>query len=252
MASLRFYPTLTAGLVLGFLAALPAGASPSSATSTATQLAPAAELQYSIKARQSGIPLSGSATVRWQHDEHSYRILTETRASLFGKILDANSEGSLDEYGLAPDKFTEKRFGKPATVSHFDRSARQISFTASEARYPIKGGEQDRTSAVWQLIAQARANSLRFKAGSEWNMFVAGRRDAEPWNFKVLGSESLNTPLGELQAWHISKAPPPDSKGQQLDIWLAPALEWYPVRLKFTDADGEYVDQILDSVQPAH
>jgi hypothetical protein len=53
----------------------------------------------------------------------------------------------------------------------------------------LKGGEQDRTSATWQLIAYARAAGDKFKPGSEWKMFVAGRRDAEPWSFKVLATE---------------------------------------------------------------
>ena len=215
----------------------------------AFQLPPAAELQYSIKARQSGISLGGSANVKWMTTNHSYQILTETRAMLFGKILEASSVGNIDEFGLAPDKFIEKRFGKPATTSNFDRDSKTIRFTASADTYPIKGGEQDRTSATWQLVAQARAAGEKFKAGSEWKMFVAGRRDAEVWTFKVIGSEKISTAMGEQNTIHISKAPPPDSRDQTLDIWLAPDLEWYPIRLKFSDANGEFIDQMLESIK---
>ncbi|MCH8621243.1 DUF3108 domain-containing protein [Undibacterium sp. TS12] len=215
----------------------------------ATRLPPPAELQYSIKAKQSGIPLSGSASVKWQHADQKYSIITETRAMLLGKILDASSQGSIDDYGLAPDKFIEKRFNKPATTSSFDRDSKTLRFTASTETYPLKGGEQDRTSATWQLIALARAAGDNFKAGTEWKMLVAGRRDADPWTFKVLGAENVKTPLGDMPAVHVSKAPPADSKDQQLDLWLAPGLEWYPVRLKFADADGDFVDQVLESIK---
>lgn len=220
---------------------------------------PSAELHYSIKAKQKGIPVSGEANVKWQlanvnsantaNSKQSYSVMTETRVMLFGKILDASSYGNIDEYGLAPDKFVEKRFGKAESVTRFDRIKKTIQFTESAETYPIKGGEQDRTSATWQLVALARASADKFIAGSEWKMFVAGRRDAEPWSFKVAGTEDLATPLGELATIHIIKAPPPDSKGQQLEIWLAPKLDWYPVRLKFSDADGDQVDQLISSMR---
>ena len=218
-------------------------------TKTPFQTPPAAELQYTIKAKQSGISLGGSASVKWLPTKNTYQILTETHANLFGKILDASSIGAIDSFGLAPEKFVEKRFGKQPTTTTFDRDAKTIRFTASQETYSIKGGEQDRTSATWQLVAQARAAGDQFKPGSEWKMFVAGRRDAEPWSFKVIAIEKITTAMGEQNTIHISKAPPPDSKDQTLDIWLAPDLEWYPVRLKFSDANGEFIDQMLESVK---
>jgi hypothetical protein len=215
-------------------------------------LPPSVDLQYAIKARQKGLSVSGEALVKWQLTEQknrkSYTLLTETRVMLFGKILEANSYGNIDEFGVAPDKYVEKRFGKDATTTSFDRSKKTIQFTASNDIYPIKGGEQDRSSATWQLVALARAAGDKFITGSEWKMFVAGRRDAEAWSFKVAEVVTLNTALGEFSSVHIIKAPPPDSKDQQLEIWLAPKLEWYPVRLKFTDADGDTVDQTLSSM----
>ena len=37
-------------------------------------------------------------------------------------------------------------------------------------------------------------------------------------------------------------------KSQQLDIWLAPTLGWYPVRLRFTDPDQDFIEQTLASL----
>lgn len=236
------------------LASLIACSAICSLASAATEInpPPSAELHYAIKAKQKGIPVSGEAYVKWQlgsiNDTQSYSVVTETRVMLFGKILDASSFGHIDKHGLAPDKFVEKRFGKTESVSRFDRSSKTIQFTESNQTYTIKGGEQDRTSATWQLVTLARAAADKFIPGSEWKMFTAGRRDAEDWSFKVAGTETVVTPMGEFSAVHFIKAPPPDSKEQQLEIWLAPKLEWYPVRLKFSDADGDNVDQLLDSI----
>jgi len=41
---------------------------------------------------------------------------------------------------------------------------------------------------------------------------------------------------------------PPDSKEQTLDLWLAPGLEWYPVKLRFSDGDRDYVEQTLEKI----
>ena len=234
-------------LACGLLSA-PAWALDHAAPKRPYDLPPSAELSYSIKARQSGLTIDGDATVSWNVADNKYSVVTETRAMIVGKILDARSEGEIDQFGLAPLQFTEKRFRKGASSTSFGRSDKLIRFSESAETYPIVGGEQDRTSAIWQLIAVARGAPGKFKVGSDWQFFVAGRRDAEPWSFKVVKQESIRTPLGELAAVHIVKAPPPDSTEQRLDIWLAPALEWYPVRLRFTDADGDYVEQFLEKI----
>ena len=117
---------------------------------------PTAELRYTINAKQKGIPVSGEANVKWQlggnNDAQSYSVVTETRVVLFGKILDASSFGRIDTHGLAPDKFVEKRFGKAESITRFDRNTKTMHFTESSQTYSIKGGEQDRTSATWQLV----------------------------------------------------------------------------------------------------
>jgi hypothetical protein len=212
-------------------------------------LPPSAELSYAIEARQSGLQINGTALVQWRSDGKTYGVKSETRAMLVGKILEASSEGTIDSYGLAPASFTETRFRKPATTASFKRAENQggsITFAQSDASYPLLGGEQDRTSIVWQLIAVARANPKKFTPGSEWEFFVAGQRDAERWSFKVKGEEKINTPLGTLRTLHVVRAPPPDAQSQKLDIWLAPTQEWYPAKLRFTDADGDYIEQTLE------
>jgi len=221
-----------------------------------TNLPPSAQLHYSIKADRSGLTLQGEATVNWQliqpeqgQNYKTYVINTETRAALFGKILQADSRGVIDTFGLAPDQYDEKPRNKPGTQTHFDRESKQLTFSESKETYQLTGGEQDRTSVVWQLVSMARAAPKKFVQKSEWAYFVAGRRDAEKWTFTVEEKVTLATPLGNLTTVHVVKAPPPDSKEQRLDIWLAPSLEWYPVRLKFSDADGDTIDQRLDQIK---
>lgn len=214
----------------------------------AFDLPPSADLNYSIQARQKGFALSGEAVINWRVADSKYSVNGETRAMMVGKIMENRSTGAIDSYGIAPAVFYEKRFRKDPATTTFNRDKKTITFTDGTLSYPLKGGEQDRSSVPWQLVAVARGAPEKFVPGSEWTFFVAGQRDAEPWTFKVVKQETVNTGLGEVQAVHLIKEPPPDSKGQTLDIWLSPQHEWYPVRLRFSEHDGEFIEQTLEKI----
>jgi hypothetical protein len=239
--------TLPSLLLLGLLALQPTFAQSASKNSASRKLnpPPSAELDYALKASQKGLSLNGSAVVHWHNDGQQYALATETRASLLGKILEAKSEGAIDRNGLAPNSSTEKRFRKEQTTTTFDRASGKITFSASDANYPIKGGEQDRNSVTWQLVTLARSNAL--KSGSTVSMLVAGQKDVDTWTFKVGKQEKINTPLGSLTALQISKVVK-DAKDQKIELWLAPAKEWYPVRIRFTEAGGDSIEQTISSI----
>ncbi|MES2015265.1 MAG: DUF3108 domain-containing protein [Pseudomonadota bacterium] len=211
-------------------------------------LPPSADLFYKIGARKKGISLGGDATVNWRVGEGVYSASNVARASFLGKILDNRTEGAIDAFGLAPTQFHEKRFRKDATTAKFDRAARTITFTDGKVSYPLLGGEQDRASAQWQLAALARAAPDKFVPGSEWQFFVAGRRDAEEWTFKVLGRETLVTGMGSMPTVHFVRLPTAGGNAQHIDLWLAPAHEWYPVKLRIAEEDGEFVQQTIEQI----
>ena len=212
-------------------------------------LPPTADLAYAIKARHSGLTLDGSALVKWLAANGKYQISVESHATLLGKIQSSSSKGAIDGYGLAPVTATEKRFRKSPTTLTFNRDAGTLTFSASEVRYPLKGGEQDRASIVWQLVGNARAAAKKFNIGSSWPYFVAGRTEADIWNFKVGKTEKIATLMGTVDAIKVARLLPPGSREQQLDIWLAPSLEWYPVKIRFSEPDGEVIEQVLQKIE---
>ena len=222
---------------------------PAAPTVRPFKLAPSADLDYTIEARQRGFTLPGEALISWRADTAKYSVQADTKSPLLGKIVENRSEGAVDNYGLAPVQFSEKKMRKQATNTAFNRETKTIGFTDGKLTYPLVGGEQDRASAAWQLVALARATPDKVVPGAAWTFFVAGTHNGEPWTFKVLKREkvTLGGTLGEVEAVHILRAPPEGDKGQTLDIWLAPSLEWYPVRLRFTDND-DFVEQRLSKI----
>lgn len=213
-------------------------------------LPPSADLSYSIRARQRGFSLNGDALINWRAGEGKYSANTESSVALLGKLTEDRSSGTIDGYGLAPAEYYEKRFRKDATTATFDRADKTITFNDGKHSYPIKGGEQDRVSISWQLVAIARAARGQFKPGSTWAFFVVGPRDADPWTFRVVGREKvqLGAAIGQVDTVHVLREPPPGSQGQILDMWLAPSLEWYPVKLRFNDDGRDYVEQTLEKI----
>jgi outer membrane biosynthesis protein TonB len=225
----------------------PAAASP--ADSNKVSPPPSAELKYDVQALRDGNIVYGSSKMVWQADAEHYTVSSEASV-LFFTVLSFKSEGSIDGYGLAPLLYSEKRFRKAETNTHFNRERNTISFSASTLTYPRQGGEQDRASLIWQFAGFCRANSRKIVAGAVAEIFVAGVRDAETWPLQVVGFEEITVGSNKTNAWHVVRLPRHGSFEQKIDFWLDPQQEWYPVKLRYTENNGEYLDMTLSSLTP--
>lgn len=208
---------------------------------------PPAELAYDVEARQKGQTWYGSGVYRWDTVGDRYTATIEVGVTILFRItaLNIKSEGKIQDDGLGPVLYSEKPWRRPLVNTHFQHDNHKISFSASEAVYPYNGGEQDRASVVWQLASIGRGDAGQFAPGAEIDVVVAGTRDADTWRFKVIGQEDVDTPYGKLNAWHVKRAPAPGSYDRTIDIWLAPQQEWYPVKVRYTETNGDYYDLSL-------
>ncbi len=223
-------------------------ASDAKATSYNIDLPPSADLKYDVqKIPQDGAPMYGSGTINWHTDGSKYTVDGDFGV-LFITALRFQSSGTIEDSGIAPERYSEKRFRKAETNTHFHRERNTISFSSSTLSYPRTGGEQDRASIVWQLAGIGRGDSEKFIAGTSIDLFVAGTRNAETWQILILGQEDIMIDGVSTSAWHVARAPRAGSHEQKLDIWLAPAQNWYPVRLRYTETNGDYLDMTLTSL----
>lgn len=207
---------------------------------------PPTQLHYSVETRRSDGNYQGVGIIRFSQDGAQYSVDGEVKL-LFMSLLTFQSKGSIEPHGLAPLLYTEKRFRKSATNTHFQREKALVSFSASTVNFPRSGLEQDRASIVWQLASLGRGDPAQLTPGVELDIFVAGTRDGETWHLQVTGEEEVQAASRTLRALRILRRPRPGSYEQQLDIWLAPALEWYPVKLRFTEPNGDVLDLTLNN-----
>ena len=209
---------------------------------------PSAELRYNALAAQGARSLSGSGNIVWQHDGQSYTLKGEASALLLS-LLSYQSSGQLSKAGILPDLYYEKRIGKSATQTHFVRERKTISFSASTATYEIQGGEQDRGSVIWQLVGIARGDPTKLEAGLMFETVIAGSKAADRWRVQVSSKESLTLTDGTIAAWHFSLTPAVSSFDYQIDLWLSPEKEWYPVKIMYANRAGANLTMTLEKIQ---
>jgi hypothetical protein len=196
-------------------------------------------LLYKVQAVNIVAP-GGSATLKWEHANAAYQLNFEATAAIIYTIRWA-SQGVLLDFGLAPSRFTEKRFRSSETAAHFDYENQLISFSKKEAKSAMLPGAQDRFSVVIQLASIIAADPDRFKAGQNIVIQVANTELAEAWVFNVLATETLNWAGKSYETLRLQrKARKPYDA--QLELWLAKDLEYMPVRIKQTPVTGAGFD----------
>lgn len=209
-------------------------------------LPPSASLAMDVtRTDAKGVQWSGQSLMEWRHDGAAYRMSVVASVTLLVTInlVELSSEGTLGEAGIVPRSMQEKRRSRAQTATHFDPQQGRITFSASEASFPMPPGAQDKATFAMQLAGIARADPNQLAAGIE--MVVGDARDATPYRFALAGEEEIDTPLGKMATWHLTRAPLPGSYNSRLDVWLAPAHDWYPVQVRSTESTGAVTTQTV-------
>jgi hypothetical protein len=230
----------------------PPSSPPPPTPSHRTDAPPSVALKYDVQGLRDGQKVYGSGKITWRNMGDRYRI-DGSASVLFFTLLQFSSDGTLDDFGVSPTLYTEKRFHKTATDTRFEHARNTITFSSSAMQYPRPGDAQDRASIIWQLAAVGRGDPAAFSAGADFDIFVAGVHDAEPWKVTVSGEEDLvdmNIDGGPVSAWHLVRLPQAGSYDQKIDIWLAPRQQWYPVKIRYTESDGDFLEMSLSGQTP--
>ena len=208
---------------------------------------PAAKYIYSVIFTKNANSNKGTAELSWQHDGANYAL--SLTASYFAiPVFIQNSVGLLAPQGLLPTRFSDKRFRKSEVAAHFNHEAGKITFSANTPDAVLLTGAQDRVSVILQLAGLLAADPAKYPPGASLNLQTTGATEAEPWLFTVNEPETLNLPAGPQIALRITRNPRREFD-QKVELWFAPELNHAPVRFRFTETNGDYVDAQLQSTQ---
>jgi len=206
---------------------------------------PSTRLVYQLNGNYRG-PVQGTASVEWLRQGTRYQVHLETS---IGPMLSRHitSEGELTERGLAPQRFD----GEQKVLF---RGARRWSLRFTPEKVTLVDGRevdalpgaQDEASQFVQLTWLFTTRPDRLKVGRSVELPLAISRKLERWTYDIVGEEPLRFPFGEVATFHVK--PRREAAGGDLtpEIWVAPTLQYLPVRILIRDGKDNWVDLTLD------
>lgn len=180
-------------------------------------------------------------TIHWRTDWHTYDLSVSMPVPFVGPFT-YRSEGRIDAFGVAPERYVEKRGKRPEDIAIFNREIRQVVFTRTPNNAPLPDGVQDRFSMLMQLSGLVRGNPSAYKPGVTQQFFVIDNNSGETWPITVIGDEQVQTQAGIIGARHFMRLPRRDGDMRRIDMWLAPSLGWLPARLVQTEPNGAQIE----------
>lgn len=208
----------------------------------------AGELSYDLYWSESHW-LAGTATHRWSIDDQGhYTLSSESMTTgIFALLnpLTINDEttGQLTGRGLSPSRFvTRSNAGAPAEV-RFDWQNRRITFdnNLDNRAESIDGDVYDKLSFIYQLYLmqpKEKTFSVSITLGYRLELYL----------IEIIGAEEIETGVGTLNTVHLKRV----NAGQgdnHVEVWLAPTMDFLPVKMRFFNDRGQYYEQIISSVQ---
>jgi len=206
------------------------------------------KLAFAVTGQQGASPMQGVfGDLVWLQDGSSYDARLSLKF-LFKTIRSQHSTGQIGATGIEPARFSESRKGEVA--SHFLRDQGQVMFSNNAPSVPLLPGAQDRLSVVMQLGGMLAGDPARYPAGSRISVQTVGPREAGVWVFNIEGEEQMTVPAGDYAVRKLTRNPRREFD-DKVEIWLAPAMGYLPVRMKLTQPNGDFADMQLRETLPA-
>lgn len=198
-------------------------------------------LDYAVTGRIKGIAYNAEGQLDWALADGRYSARMEMKVFLLGSRVQT-STGQVGPAGLSPERFADKSRSEKA--AHFDAVQKRVRFSNNAPDAVLLPGAQDRLSLFLQIAGLLQARPQAYTSGQTIEMPVVGTGDADLWRFEVGDEVTLSLPAGEMRARQIRRLPRKEFDST-VEMWLAPALQHLPVRLRVTQANGDVADQQL-------
>lgn len=210
------------------------------------QFPPSGKFAYSVDILRGGQTQTASGTLNWATDGRTYALQLDVSYLLI-PVLRQTSAGSMTSDGLLPDRFLEKRGTRSETATHFKRTGfGLITFSNNQPDAVLLRGAQDRLSVLMQLTGMAAGSPVRFTPGSAATIQTAGVQEAEVWQFNVEAEEIIQVPAGQAQTLRVVRQARKEFD-TRIEVWLAPAVGYLPIRFRQTEQNGNVYDLQLSS-----
>ncbi len=239
----------SAGAASAAAAAAAAASMPAAVAAVASQWPPSTRLDYSLTGNYRG-PIEGQAQVHWLLQGTRYQVRLDVSVGpAFAPLLQRRhgSTGELTERGLEPSRYDEEFqvvFRDPRRLTlHMDADTVRFPNGRSAPRPP---GLQDSASQFVQLVWLFTTQPGLLSPGRSIDIPLALPRYVETWTYDVLAAETLATPAGAIDTVHVKpRREPRPGVDLTAEVWVAPSLQYLPVRILIRQDAQTFVDLLL-------
>ena len=201
------------------------------------------KLLYKLQGQAKGFNYSAKGEMVWLPAGQRYEARLEISAFLLGSRVQS-SRGEITANGLQPQRFSDKV--RSEVAAHFDWVQRKVIFSANTPQADLQNGAQDHLSAFIALASLLGGDLQRYLPDGEIRLQAVGPREADVWRVLMRGEETLDLPAGSLHTYKLNR-PPVKPYDLNVELWMAPSLGFLPARIRLTQHNGDYIDQLLQS-----
>ena len=233
------------------IAAAPAASAPQ----PAFDWPPSTRLSYRLTGNARG-PLEGQARVEWLRSGTRYQVFLEASVGpSFAPLMSRreSSEGEITPEGLSPRRYEMEMkvlLREPRrTVIVMDPDRVHLPRLPSQLTgqtLPRPPGLQDAVSQFVHMTWLFTMQPDLLTPGRSIELPLALPRRVEPWVYEVVGSETLYTEAGAVEAVHVRPRRTARPGDYTAEMWVAPSLQYLPVRIVVRQDAETYIDLTLE------
>jgi hypothetical protein len=215
------------------------------ATNTPDQvLPPRVDLVYKAFLGTQGF-LIGEAVYRFEHGDGQYRIATVGEAHGFAALLlrgqgRMESRGTITAQGLQPLELNVERGSRDKReTALFDWETGIVTLHEAKTE-SLELPTFDPLTIMWQFYFSPPVTD-------RFGFAVATTRRVARYEFRREANERIAWPAGEIdtERWHRRSE---DGKTEAI-VWLAPSLNYLPVKLRVSNTTRGTAEALLDSIR---
>lgn len=210
----------------------------------------AVELIFDVR-RGNAQEVIGMGTMRFQRlaedkYEASSKIEPKGIIALFFGDLVQKSTGKITENGLRPESFFHQ-FGKRSSKLRTARFAWEEAILYLEdggktSTANLVTGSQDLLSVLFQFMFEPPMVSTE--------LLVTNGRNLRDYQYTFEGEESLSTPMGMLNTWHLLNSR--GDREDKIELWLAVDYHYLPIKIRKVEKDGKVYEQTMTELRIDH
>jgi Protein of unknown function (DUF3108) len=206
-------------------------------------------LSYRLSGNVSG-EVHGDAQVEWIRVDRRYQVHLDVTVGLAIAPLMTrrmSSDGDITPAGLSPrryDQDTKVGFGKRQRVAVlFEADAVVLAGGQRRERWP---GMQDTASQFIQLSYLFGTRPELLRAGHTLEVPLALPRNTSRWAYDVVGEETVHTPIGAIETFHLRPRRAVVKGGDlSAELWFAPSYRYLPVRIRIQQDAETFIDLVM-------